>query len=64
MTCTDITWPLAVSLILIGATAGLCILAILIGGRGTGVRERDDDDRAWRDTETGSRPIVGGNPWD
>lgn len=47
----DITWPLAVTLLLIGATAGVCILALLIGGRGRGVRERDSDAR---DTETGS----------
>jgi hypothetical protein len=47
----DITWPLAVTLLLIGATAGVCILAILIGGRGPGVRERDSGQR---DTETGS----------
>lgn len=61
MTLThDITWPLAITLLLIGATAGVCVLAVLIGGRGSGVRERDSDAR---DTETGSPSNIGGNPW-
>lgn len=58
--CIDLTWPLAIALILTGVTAGVCILAILIGGRGPWERERDSDQR---DTETGSPPNIGGNPW-